>query len=109
MLTTRDILWGVVYPLVVALVAIIISHIPRRGRRDTHPWGVPLALVAGFTIAFIGISGMLNIPPRQGQEWLVIAAAAAFIVSVSTSLSNRMRWPLALLSIALLLATAWLI
>jgi hypothetical protein len=89
------------------VVVLVIAHFGRRGRRDTHAWGVPLALSAGFTVAFIGISGKLNFPPRQGQEWLVLACVAALMISIMASWSDRTRWPVAGLSFALLLAIAW--
>src|SRR4051812_4843229 len=110
MLTTHDILWGVVYPLIAALVVMLFAHLNRRGRRDTHPWGVPLALASGFTLAFIGISGRLNLPPTQGQEWLVPGAAAAVVIAIIASISERMRIVVTISSIALLvLVMAWLV
>src|SRR4051812_17137221 len=88
---------------------MVIAHLGRRGRRDAHVWGLPFALAAGFTVAFIGISGKLNIPPTQGQEWLVVTAAGAVVVSIIASISDRARWAVIGLSIALLIAMTWFI
>jgi hypothetical protein len=110
LLTTRDIVFGVIYPALIALIVVPLAHVKRRGRRDTHAWGLPFALAAGFTVAFIGISGKLNLPPTQGQEWLVIGAAAAVVISIIAAISDRARVAVVISSIALLvLVMAWLV
>ena len=110
MLTTHDILWGIVYPLIAAVVAMLLAHLKRRGRRDTHEWGVPLALAVGFTIAFVGVAGRVQFPPTTGQQWLVFAAATAVVISIIASISERTRIAVILSSIALLvLVMAWLV
>src|SRR5688500_8238530 len=109
MLPAQEIRWGMIYPLIIALVAVIAAHFGRRGRRDVHPWGPALAIAAGFVVAFIGVTGRWTPPTRDVYAWLVIAAGAGVIVSIIASIGDRTRWLVATLSVAVLIATAVLL
>ena len=107
MFTASEIVWGIVFPPVIALLGVVLGHLPRRAERDAHPWGVTLALVAAFAAAFIGISGKLALPPRTAQEWLVLLSAGALVVSILSAIGTKSQRIAMGLSIGLLLATAW--
>ena len=109
MFTPQEMLWAIVYPLVAAVLIVLIAHLPRRGRRDAQPWGPAAAIACAFTIAFIGVSGRWTPPARDVYAWLIVAAGVAVVVSIIASVGERTRWTVVGLSIALLVATVALI
>ena len=110
MLTTQDILWGIVYPGVIAMVVMLISHWPT-GRRAaaTQSWGPPLALAIGFIVAIAGLVAKPALNPVSVQGWLVHLCTAAVIVGLLATFKAARRWIAPVLSIATLVAVAWLL
>ena len=83
MLTGRDILWGVVLPAVVALVAAIAGQCGVGRDRRTQPWGPAAAIAAAFAVAYVGIAGGVPaFPPAVAQGWLFYFAALAVVVGI---------------------------
>lgn len=119
MITTHDILWGMVYPVIFAGIAIAMGRFTLPGARSAARWSVTLAIVGGFAIAFIGISGKLSLPPTQAQEWLPIMGAAALVLPIVFALIPRRLLPppmpliltllSALLALILIGVTSWLV
>src|SRR5687768_692760 len=93
MLTTHDILWGIVFPAVIAIVVMLMSHWPS-GRRAaaTQTWGPPLALTVGFIVAYTGIAAKPALRPVSVQGWLVHLCAAAFVVGIVATWRSGRRW-----------------
>jgi hypothetical protein len=108
MITTRDMLFSVVYPLMFAAVMTAAGRFVQMHRKTSAPWAVALAIVGGFAIAFVGASGKLSFPPAQAQEWLPFTGAVAVIVSILATYLGRWTWS-GPLSILLLVLTAWLV
>src|SRR3954466_13649533 len=111
MLTLHDIRWGIVFPAIVALLPTIAGQLGMRRDRTTQPWGPALAIAAGFAAAYYGIVGQLpHWPPAAAQGWLVYLAGLVVVIAVlATTLPRSQGWVTALLSIAVLGLTAWLL
>jgi hypothetical protein len=110
MFTARDILWGILAPIVISAIAVLLAAIPFRRRdgrsgRDAQPWGAALAIAASFAIAFAAIQGVPKLPPLIVQGWLPYAGAAAVLVAVVATLARGRRAIAWTLSIALLALT----
>src|SRR5688572_1995052 len=95
MITTRDVIWGVLLPAVWTVVTMLVASLPwRRGRkREVAPWGPAVALAGGFALAYTGIAGTPALRPVEAEGWLVhmavIAAAVTIITTVISSMSPR--------------------
>src|SRR5688500_7095535 len=109
----REILvWVIAVPVGIALLATALSHWPLTRDRATQPWGPALAIAAGFAAAFAGLRGRPAFPPRDAQTWLVYLAAISVLIAILATVLGTKRWTwfiLAPLSLALLLATVWLL
>ncbi len=109
MLTQHDVLWGIAFPAILALVAMLIGRFAQRSPRDAAPWAAPLALAGGFIVALIGITGNAHLRPHVAQEWLAWAGVASVAVSIFGTIKPRARFIAWVLSIAVLAATVWLV
>src|SRR2546430_3809472 len=111
MLTPHDMLWGIVFPAIVALVATIAGQLGVRRESKSQSWGPALAIAAGFAVAYIGIvGGVPSLPPATAQGWLVyLAGAVVLIAVVATMLPRSGRWLAAILSVVVLALGAWLL
>ena len=98
----------IVYPFVWAAMVTAAGRFVQVHRRASAPWAVSLAIVGGFAIAFVGVSGKLSFPPAQAQEWLPLVGAVAVIISILATYLGRWSWS-GSLSILLLVLTAWLV
>src|SRR5687767_4022120 len=110
MLTTHDILWGIVFPAVIAIVVMLISHWPIGNRAAaTQTWGPPLALAVGFIVTFAGIAARPVLKPVSVQGWLVHLCAAAFVVGIVATWRSARRWIVPAISIVLLALATWML
>jgi hypothetical protein len=111
MLTTGDIVWGMLAPVVIALVSVVLAHVARRRQRgrDAQPWGPAVALAAAFGVAFDAMQGPPALPPLSVQGWLPYLGAGGVLVAVLATVTRSRRAVAWSLSIVLLLATAWLV
>ncbi len=107
MVTQQDILWAVVAPAVLTAVILALSAIPWR-KRPTPIWSLPLALAAGFAIAYVGVVGRPAFPPRAAQAWLMYLAPVAFVLAFVQALAPKSRRFAAALSALTLIAIPWL-
>src|SRR5438128_1323477 len=57
MITPRHILWGILLPALIALIATLLGQLGVRRERKTQPWGPALAIAGGFALAYVGIVG----------------------------------------------------
>src|SRR5687768_9133054 len=105
----QDILiWVIGVPVAIALVAMLLSHIPLKRERATQPWGPALAIAAGFAASFAGLRGRPAFPPRDAQTWLIyLGAVAVLIAVVATIATKRWRWVPVVASVALIGAVIW--
>src|SRR5687768_4480303 len=86
-------IWVIAVPAAVALVAMIVSHVPPGRDRATRPWGPALALAGAFAAAYVGLRGPPPFPPRDAQSWLVWLGGASVVVAVGATLAKkRGRW-----------------
>src|SRR2546429_540396 len=110
MLTPHDILFGVVFPAIIAVVAMLLSHLPP-WRRDakTQPWGPAIAIACAFAITFKGIAGWPAFPPLEVHQWLPFAAVAVAMIGIIATAMRRDWIVHSLFSIALIVVTAWLL
>jgi len=106
-------IWVVLVPVAIALVATLLSHLPLKRDRATQPWGPALALAAAFAAAFAGLRGRPAFPPRDAQTWLIYVAGISVLIAIlGTVLPPRKTWSwfiLAPLSVMLILVTVWLL
>ena len=106
----KDILiWVIALPVGVALVAVLLAHLPLRRDRATQPWGPALAIAGGFAAAFVGLRGGALFPPRDAQTWLVYLGGASVLVAIAATVTakSRWRWGVVVASVALIAATVW--
>lgn len=105
--TSAEILWLLVYPTIVSVIAMAATR-PWRRRRDLGGWGAALAIVGTFGLAVAHHWYVPSFPPPSAQGWLFYLAAAALGVAV---LHTLIRWDLIgiVLSCLLLLATPLLL
>ena len=82
MFTTHDLLWGIVYPAIFAIVAPVVGRFTQRSKREAAPWAVALAIVGPFAVAFLGLNGKSFVPPTQAQEWLPIMGLASIVTAI---------------------------
>jgi hypothetical protein len=106
MISSRDILWTIVFPAVVAIAAMLASHFPWRRDAKSHAWGIALALCGAFAVAYIGTSGRPKFPPVEAQGWLVYLGIVVVLIAIA---STWLRWPVAVASIVIVAVMAWLI
>ena len=101
MLTPHDILFGIILPAVIAIVAMLLSHLPPWKREaQTLPFGPAVAIAGGFVVAFAGIAGWPELPPIGFEGWLVYLAIASAVVGVIATIAitagrmmpKRMSW-----------------
>jgi hypothetical protein len=109
-LTAHDFLWGIIAPAVLAAVAMVLAYLPRRKERSAQPWGAAVSVGVGFAIAFVAIRGKPAIPPVAVDGWLMLMGLVAAIVGViATAAGQRGRLGSWILSVAVLVVTAWLV
>ena len=110
MLTQHDIVWGIAYPAIIAVIAMLLSHLPP-WRRDAraHPWGPVFAIAAAFAIAFTGIAGWPSFPPLEMHNWLPFIAMGTAIIGIIATAMRRDWIVHSVLSLALILITSWLL
>lgn len=108
MLTTHDILWGIIFPAMLAIVAMLVSHVPP-WKRDakTLPFGPAMAVGGGFAVAFAGIAGWPKLPPIGFEGWLVYLAMAAAVIGVVATFPKTRSIVVQILSALLVIATAY--
>lgn len=111
MFTPHDLLWGIIAPVVIAAVAMVLAHLPRRSTRprDAQPWGAALALAGGFAVALIGIRGRPAFPPVAADGWLALAAGPVILIAIVATLLPKQRWLDVVASIVLLALLAWVL
>ncbi|MEO6437010.1 MAG: hypothetical protein ABIP55_14805 [Tepidisphaeraceae bacterium] len=106
----RDILlWVVLLPAAVAVIATLVSLIP--GRRDSasQPWGPALAICAGFVAAYTKLKGIEGFPPVNVQTWLVYLGVPVVLIAIIATVSpRRARWIVFALSVTLIVLSVWL-
>ena len=102
--------WVIAVPVAISLIAIALAHFPMRRDRPTQPWGPALALAAAFAAAFAGLRG-IRFPPREANMWLNYLGAIAVLIAIAATVAGpkKWRWPIVGASIALILATVWLL
>lgn len=108
MITPQHILWGILYPGILAAVALVIGRFTQKSKREASPWAIGLAIAGGYLLAFIGISGGLRLPPTDAQGWLAIMGTLALVIPIAAMMSRK-RLPPALLTIAFIIATTWMV
>ena len=103
--------WVVAVPAAIAIVAMLVAHIPITRERATQPWGPALAIAGGFAAAFWGLRGRPAFPPRDAQTWLIYLGGISVFIAIAATVagSKRWRWPIIGLSVALIVATVWLL
>src|SRR5687768_2926871 len=111
MITSRAIIWAMVAPAVLALVAIALAAIPRWRKRDAQPWGLALAIGAALAAAFWGIAGKPAFPPASAEGWLVYLVVPSVAFGAVATLVRGRAWRVGeiMVSIVLLVLTAWLL
>jgi hypothetical protein len=76
MLTTRDLLMGVLLPAAISASVVTIGWRAtkrRLGQRDARLWAGPLAIGAGLGGAWLALFGREGIPPGDATGWLFVA------------------------------------
>ena len=92
MLNNREMLFGIVLPLAVALVIGLIAWRTRRA------WLLPLAGGAGFLAGYassLGSTGgfsLPRLPPTDGSDWLFWTTLPAIVLAMLAAW-RRWRWP----------------
>ena len=81
----RDILWLVVLPALVAIIAMLATRPWQRGR-DLGGLGAAVAIVAGFGLAYYGQWGLPAFPPTSAQGWLLFLGAPVLAVAAVQTL-----------------------
>jgi hypothetical protein len=110
MLTSRAILWAMLFPAVIAVLAIVAGHVGLRRDRRTQPWGPALAVAGAFAAAYFGIVGQLPPwPANSAQGWLFYLVALPVVIGVIAMTVRSRWWVDAALSVILLAATGWLL
>jgi len=111
----RDILlWVVLLPAGIALLATLASLVPgwrARGREAAaQPWGPALAVCGGFAAAYVMLKGVRGFPPTDVQTWLVYLGAPVVLISVvATVWPARARWVVIGASLVLVALAVWLL
>jgi hypothetical protein len=89
MLTTSDILCGVVLPLVLSGVILVATSLTK-GR---HLWAGPLAIGAGYSIGFGCIEGIGHLfPPASAVPWLFHLGLLFTLVGLLDSAVRMPTW-----------------
>ncbi|HEX8521847.1 MAG TPA: hypothetical protein VF669_06285 [Tepidisphaeraceae bacterium] len=109
MITTHDMLWGVVLPFLLSAILVPLSAFPRRGPRVTSAWGLAVALAGGFTLAYFGITGKLRLPPKEAEGWLPHFAMLGALASIFASLLPRQRSLFFAYAVITVLGAMWLL
>jgi hypothetical protein len=100
MLSTNDILFGVLLPFVVAGAILKLANLLANGRR----WAGPVAIGGAFAAGFGAIEGFKQLfPPASAVPWLFHVGLLFLLVGVFESL---VRMPLWLRATVIFLATA---
>ncbi len=110
MLTPHDILFGIILPAVIAVVAMLLSHLPPWKRdAQTLPFGPAVAIAGGFVVAFAGITGWPELPPIGFEGWLVYLAIASAVVGVIATIPKTKTKTIVvpILSALLVVATSY--
>jgi hypothetical protein len=103
--TPDEILWLVVFPAMLAAVAMVATRSWRRGR-DLPGWASAVAIAGGFLVAYVGFYDTPRFPPITAETWFVYLAAAVIVVAIVQAFV-RSRWVGIALSGLVLLATPW--
>src|SRR5260221_2097870 len=85
MLTTREILCAILLPAVVAALITAVGFWRR------WAWTMPAAAGVAFLAAYVVLSGMPKLPPRDGTDWLCWAGIPLTVLGVVDALLPR-RW-----------------
>src|SRR5439155_9043417 len=110
MIPPRHILWGILLPALIALIATLLGQLGVRRERKTQPWGPALAIAGGFALAYVGIVGAApSFPPAAAQGWLFYLAGAVVVIAAVAAMLRSRGWIDAMLSVMVLALAAWLL
>ncbi len=93
MLELRELLLGAAVPIGVS-TAVALLALWRR-----WAWAMPLAAAAAFLTAYWLLSGVPDLPPRDGTDWLFWSAPALAVVGIVDG-AARSKWGWALAAFA---------
>jgi hypothetical protein len=82
MLTTREILCAILLPAVVAALIAAVGFWRR------WAWTMPAAVGVGFLAAYVALSGVPKLPPRDGTDWLFWAAIPLVVLGIVDALTS---------------------
>lgn len=77
MFTMADFWLGFVVPAAVAMVVLLLAPRLTHHRlpiRDSHSWGGPVAVGAGFVAGWLALFGWPGFPPSDAIDWLLFLA-----------------------------------
>jgi hypothetical protein len=103
------IIWVIAVPVAIALVVMLLSHLPHSRQSATQPWGPSLAIAVAFVAAYAGLRGRPPFPPRDAQTWLLYLGGVSVLLAIAATLVTKTPWRVLLLiaSIALIAASVW--
>lgn len=93
MLTSREIVFGILMPLAIALIVGAVGWWTKRA------WLLPVAGGIGFLAGYAnslgatGGFGLPRLPPSDGSDWLFWAAIPATALAAVVALARAQRWP----------------
>jgi hypothetical protein len=85
MLTSQEVLYGILVPLVVAAALAAIAAWRR------WPFAMPLAVGVGFLVAYACLK-VPSLPPRDGTDWLFWLAIPATLLGALDARWGRYTW-----------------
>jgi hypothetical protein len=96
MLTSSDILYGVILPFALSVVILLVAWRPwKRSRGTPAAWGGPLAAGAAFAVAFASLQGLHHVLALSSAIMWLFYIAAGFtllgLVDASVRLPSALR------------------
>ncbi len=93
MVTQKEVLFGVVAPVVIAFVVMLIAWRPWRGSlKSAGSWGGAVGLAMAYIVAQLGLYGMPKFQIRPVEHWLVVIALIGMIVGLIESFRRGPWW-----------------
>jgi hypothetical protein len=90
MLTSSDLLYGVILPFALATIALSVAWQPwKRSRGTPAQWGGPIAAGAAFAATFVALQGPRHVfPPGSAIMWLFYVAVGFSLLGLMDSMTR---------------------